>query len=136
MKTGKKISRRGFITAIGYVITALFAGIWLVMTRRTISLKEPGSVTLPMNSIGEGVSFHGDVVCYKNENDLKFYSSRCTHLGCQLNQGTNERINCPCHGSQFDAISGKVLRGPASKPLVSLEYEIDAKSQLVEIFYL
>jgi len=135
LEKDKKISRRGFIATIGYVIATLFAGIWLVMTRRTLSLREPGSLKLPLNTLGEGVSFHGDVICYRRDNELKFYSSRCTHLGCKLNQGNTDRINCPCHGSQFDAVTGEVLRGPASRSLLGLDYEIEAETRIVEVFY-
>jgi Rieske Fe-S protein len=26
-------------------------------------------------------------------------------------------LNCPCHGSRFDALTGKVVNGPATRPL-------------------
>jgi Rieske Fe-S protein len=29
-------------------------------------------------------------------------------------------LNCPCHGSQFDAFTGKVLQGPATRPLAKI----------------
>lgn len=43
----------------------------------------------------------------------------CTHKGCVTpwNAETKQFV-CPCHGSTFDD-SGKVLKGPADKPLVS-----------------
>lgn len=42
-------------------------------------------------------------------------SSVCTHLACRVEvQGS--RIACPCHGSAFDR-RGRVLRGPAQRPL-------------------
>ncbi|MFF3319836.1 FAD-dependent oxidoreductase [Streptomyces sp. NPDC003035] len=43
---------------------------------------------------------------------------RCTHMGCEL--GFNELEDtweCPCHGSRFAAADGRVLQGPATRPL-------------------
>jgi cytochrome b6-f complex iron-sulfur subunit len=53
----------------------------------------------------------------------------CTHLGCTLNTQT-DGFACPCHGSQFDA-DGKVLHGPAAKPLRSLRLEITDEGNLI-----
>ncbi len=44
-------------------------------------------------------------------------SAKCTHLGCTVDfDRTKDFFFCNCHGSQFD-INGKVLKGPATKPL-------------------
>ncbi len=41
----------------------------------------------------------------------------CTHLGCLTRPNPKEDgFFCPCHGSQF-ALDGKVLDGPAPRPL-------------------
>jgi len=52
------------------------------------------------------------------------FSPICPHLGCHYlwNQET-ERFTCPCHASVF-ALDGKVLYGPAPRPLDSLPYKI------------
>ncbi|MFN2561257.1 MAG: ubiquinol-cytochrome c reductase iron-sulfur subunit [Jatrophihabitans sp.] len=47
------------------------------------------------------------------------FSAICTHLGCTV-QADGSKLNCPCHGSQYDALTGKVLRGPAPDPLPSI----------------
>ena len=51
------------------------------------------------------------------------YSKICTHVGCpiSLNERTTHHLLCPCHQSTFDlADSGKVIFGPAARPLPQL----------------
>ena len=57
--------------------------------------------------------------------EVTIYSPICTHLGCyyKWDQGTGH-FECPCHGSVF-SIDGKVLGGPAPRPLDTLPYKID-----------
>jgi Rieske Fe-S protein len=45
------------------------------------------------------------------------FSAVCTHQGCIVSSVRRGRIECPCHGSQFDATTGKVLAGPAPAAL-------------------
>jgi ubiquinol-cytochrome c reductase iron-sulfur subunit len=56
------------------------------------------------------------------------YSKICTHVGCpiSLNERTTHHLLCPCHQSTFDLTdSGKVLFGPAARPLPQLELTVD-----------
>ena len=44
-------------------------------------------------------------------------SAVCTHLGCTVAHFSSDgKFHCPCHGSVF-AADGKVLHGPAPRPL-------------------
>ncbi|MEW5815295.1 MAG: ubiquinol-cytochrome c reductase iron-sulfur subunit [Spirochaetota bacterium] len=53
----------------------------------------------------------------------------CTHLGCVVKR-TEEGFACPCHGSFFDN-QGRVLKGPAPKPLPWFEVSLDPSGKLV-----
>ncbi|WP_375482836.1 ubiquinol-cytochrome c reductase iron-sulfur subunit [uncultured Jatrophihabitans sp.] len=44
------------------------------------------------------------------------FSAICTHQGCTVKPKGKE-FDCPCHGSRYDATTGKVLGGPAPSPL-------------------
>jgi len=48
--------------------------------------------------------------------DIAAYSGYCTHNGCALRQ-EQAALDCPCHGSRFDAATGEVLAGPATRHL-------------------
>lgn len=46
------------------------------------------------------------------------FDAVCPHAGCTVSYVTSARlIACPCHGSEFDAASGAVTRGPAATGL-------------------
>ncbi len=69
------------------------------------------------------------------------YSKICTHIGCptSLYEQQTNRILCPCHQSQFDALHyGKPVFGPAARALPQLPISVDeegyfyAKGNFVE----
>jgi thiosulfate dehydrogenase (quinone) large subunit len=57
-----------------------------------------------------------DIVVRHADGSLAAFSAICTHAGCQVDYASNV-LYCPCHGSEFDASTGAVLRGPAATPL-------------------
>lgn len=62
------------------------------------------------------------------------YSKICTHVGCpiSLNERTTHHLLCPCHQSTFDlADSGRVIFGPAGRPLPQLPITVDEQGYLV-----
>jgi glycine/D-amino acid oxidase-like deaminating enzyme/nitrite reductase/ring-hydroxylating ferredoxin subunit len=65
--------------------------------------------------VGSGLS---QAAVYRDEDGtVHSVSARCTHLGCIVSWNGAERTwDCPCHGSRFD-FDGRVVQGPAVKPL-------------------
>ncbi|HET9382368.1 MAG TPA: Rieske 2Fe-2S domain-containing protein [Streptomyces sp.] len=61
------------------------------------------------------------VVSRSGDGSLKAYSAVCTHAGCAIHKLEGTRLVCSCHGSEFDATTGEVLRSPATVPLVALD---------------
>jgi menaquinol-cytochrome c reductase iron-sulfur subunit len=52
------------------------------------------------------------------------FAPACTHLGCAYRWDNAQcEFLCPCHGSRF-AMDGKVLAGPAPRPLDRYEVKI------------
>ncbi len=59
------------------------------------------------------------------ENDIVAYSPSCTHLGCAYHwDAEKNQFLCPCHTSVF-AIDGKVVSGPAPRPLDRYEVRLE-----------
>ncbi|MET4781447.1 Rieske (2Fe-2S) protein [Glaciihabitans sp. UYNi722] len=56
----------------------------------------------------------GKVVCF---------SAICTHQGCVVDAAAKE-FDCACHGSKFEAATGKVLHGPAVNPLEKIAVKV------------
>jgi Rieske Fe-S protein len=44
------------------------------------------------------------------------FSAICTHMGCTV-APAGKQLQCPCHGSLYNATTGAVISGPAPKPL-------------------
>ena len=67
------------------------------------------------------------------DGQVTVFSPMCTHLGCGYHwDGAEQKFKCPCHGSVYD-ISGRVLAGPAPRPLDALPSKVD-NGRLLIIF--
>ncbi|QWF78166.1 cytochrome bc1 complex Rieske iron-sulfur subunit [Amycolatopsis sp. CA-230715] len=79
------------------------------------------------------------VVKRKGQEDFNFgdyyaYTKICSHVGCptSLYEQRTNRILCPCHQSQFDALHyGKPIFGPATRALAQLPITVDDKGYLI-----
>jgi glycine/D-amino acid oxidase-like deaminating enzyme/nitrite reductase/ring-hydroxylating ferredoxin subunit len=93
------------------------------VARHFVGDRLPGPARPPADGLapGEGAVLSVDgrrCAVYRDEDgQLHAVSARCTHLGCLVAFNATERTwECPCHGSRFD-VDGKVLQGPAVRPL-------------------
>lgn len=61
----------------------------------------------------------------KSDSDVIAYGPSCTHLGCAYKwDQSSKNFICPCHTSAF-SIDGKVLAGPAPRPLDRYDVRVD-----------
>jgi len=136
------LSRRGVLR--GSLVTALgaVAGYLVARTsaaarsgRGTAAANAYGPSTTPRLLIrldrvprGGGVVLTGaDVVVTRTvAGDVHAFSAICTHQGCTVATVAGGTIDCPCHGSRFDAVTGAVRHGPADRPLAAIAVVVRA----------
>src|SRR5436190_13150789 len=84
-----------------------------------------GDVVAPLAEVtGDGVIADGIVLTPTADGGVHGVSATCTHQGCTVNRPQGGHVNCPCHGSIFDAATGRVLRGPATQPLPEIPVSV------------
>jgi Rieske Fe-S protein len=80
-----------------------------------------------LNASGEAI--------WTNKKDVPFlaFSGKCPHLGCAYKWRKHKVLGqvflCPCHLSIYDA-SGRVLDGPAPRPLDMLPIQVNAAGEV------
>lgn len=70
-------------------------------------------------------------VVKRADNSIVAFGPQCTHLGCAYHWEDDKKdFLCPCHTSVF-SIDGKVLSGPAPRPLDRYQTKIEGDKLLV-----
>jgi ubiquinol-cytochrome c reductase cytochrome b subunit len=68
---------------------------------------------------------HSVWIIKRSPSEITLYSPICPHLGCHYDWNTQSKtFVCPCHGSVF-SIDGKVLGGPAPRPIDTLPFKVE-----------
>lgn len=130
-----RISRRKFVTSLTVIGTAAAVLPFVAdaddQPAQPIYWAKAGDVkTFPVNTptfaayppeYGPG----GVYVTRVDDKTATALSARCTHHGCKVAyDGPSKTYSCPCHGAQFSA-AGDVIKGPARRPLPTLQAKID-----------
>jgi cytochrome b6-f complex iron-sulfur subunit len=85
--------------------------------------------------VGQAPGMNGEPLAIARESDTRFVAMRalCTHMTCTLRYNQlNVTLDCPCHGSSFE-IDGRVITGPAVRPLTMLATEFDGQTETLGI---
>lgn len=77
---------------------------------------------------GKVFADQGVVVTQPKAGEFKAFSSSCTHQGCTVSRVVDGTIDCPCHDSKFDASTGAVTEGPATRPLPAVKITVTGDS--------
>lgn len=120
-----KITRKKFLQMFLWLLVIPVAELINILVRKKKNeLSE--KVYLPVN-LPNGITLKNDLIINKSIYGLKVLSSKCTHLGCLIKTKTEDRLICPCHGSEY-TFTGEVLKGPSAKSLKELEVNLDKKT--------
>ncbi|QAY77732.1 FAD-dependent oxidoreductase [Sphingosinicella sp. BN140058] len=94
-------------------VAAHLVGGYLASKPKSFEALAPGQAAV--------MKIDGDnVAAFKDETGtVHAVSAVCTHMGCLVGWNETDRTwDCPCHGSRFE-LSGRVIHGPATRPLGS-----------------
>jgi nitrite reductase/ring-hydroxylating ferredoxin subunit len=74
------------------------------------------------------------IVVRTSDTAAQAMSDVCTHAGCGVRYDHVNRVfSCPCHGSRY-SLTGAVLQGPATQPLVRYQTQLDLSANQLTIF--
>jgi Rieske Fe-S protein len=84
-------------------------------------------VALASVPVGQAVSATLDgkpiIVAQPAAGQAVAFSAICTHMGCTVAPNGAE-LDCPCHGSRYNALTGQVIQGPAPQALPKIAVSV------------
>jgi len=112
--------RRFFIHSLWFLalLYPIIKYLGYTVPRKPVYIK----ITSPMPP--GGFLLTSDFILFDKDDRCWALSRKCTHLGCKIHYiETRKILECPCHQSQFDSFTGKVVKGPAKRALTKLPVE-------------
>jgi nitrite reductase/ring-hydroxylating ferredoxin subunit len=90
---------------------------------------------IPVSQMKE-IKVAEESICIANVSG-EFYAidNVCSHAGCPLAIRVimDHEVECACHGSRFDLITGEVTNPPAVKPQLKYDLKVDGDNILIKI---
>ena len=100
----------------------------ITVNGNTITLDLMGSRASAVASAGGFLLIDAaKTVAINTGEEIRAFTSVCTHQQCDINSFQNNRMVCPCHNSQFNT-DGEVVGGPAPSPLTEFTVERDGNT--------
>jgi Rieske Fe-S protein len=128
------INRKTFLRLATFGVAAAFIALWSTMTGKSKEISDQPIVSkINTAKLGTGIFLFDKYIIVKSASSLKVFSNKCTHAGCRISKEIEGQLVCPCHGSRYDSLTGKVLQGPASLPLSAIPFRTDTKTGEITI---
>lgn len=124
MKKRSSLSRRLFLKSMAGLSTGFAVWTWYRLSQYQ-SEKANQEEFRHSGEIPMGVSYFGQYYLFRDEKGIRAFSTICTHAGCRIGRENAGFLPCSCHGSKFEAETGRPVKGPALKPLKELECHFD-----------
>jgi Rieske Fe-S protein len=129
LDTYRYINRKTFLKLATISAVAAFVALWRTMTSKSKKLSEQPVISrINTSKLGTGIFLFDKFIVVKSSSSLNVFSNKCTHAGCRINREIDGQLVCPCHGSRYDSLTGKVLQGPAGLPLSTIPFITDIKT--------
>jgi nitrite reductase/ring-hydroxylating ferredoxin subunit len=112
----RTLSRRALLAAGAGIAAAGAVGVAGCGPEASASPGDPLTPTADL-AMGEATVVKGVAVVALADGRFVGHSAICTHGGCTVAADGGTTLRCPCHGSVFDAATGEVRNGPATRPL-------------------
>lgn len=135
-------SRRGILQGAGVLGTGLAlaaCGAGKSAEQPTSSAAPEGQAAAPVEIQAADVPVGGGLVVKDAEivvtqptaGEFHAFSALCPHQQCLVSKVADGTIDCPCHGSKFNATTGDVEHGPATSPLAAKTLTVDGATLTV-----
>ena len=94
-----------------------------------------GGVLAPLSEVKVGTAISAKtpdgkpiIIAQPTAGHVVAFTAICTHMGCTVAPAQGLKLQCPCHGSTYNAATGQNTGGPAPRPLAALPVKVDGNS--------